>query len=323
MHPILNYMLATAGNRSRGGFTNTNIPETTTPGAPISFGDLFFSTHGRHPGPMENVQFTLPAGNYRGVAVATSGTTGVNPHWLLGSWPGQKPRSMKLVINGNQYCVGGTGLRGTALRTDIEYNADGGSLMSMEGTETFINSTTPLIIEGNGNLYSGGGGAGGLIYGGTTFTGGPGAGFPQKSWVGSNYTFTIQVITPNGGAASTVGTGGTTGVGGGFGRYGTIGSAGTSPPPATVLGTFPGQPGVIWMYGNNSDARFQNETTVKSIFNWDNFNGAINNVPASTWKNNWNAFLSAAAIGWKNASTSYRLYIFNLPATVNLGSGNA
>lgn len=152
---------------------------------PIRFGDLFRTSQGREPEPGEYVRFNFtqrPSANglvpYRGAigwhsktSVQHNGATyAVVPrpkaNFLLGEgWvTGQTPGQIELNIAATCSIWTASGI---PWKPENEYDLQRtdcmpGAVFSFEGTEAFVNPTTPLIFNHHGNIWlAGGTGAGG------------------------------------------------------------------------------------------------------------------------------------------------------------------
>ena len=311
------------------GETETIIPSVGTLGKnPIEFGTLFYNTHGRYPIAGEKVAFRLPPGNYPGIPFTNKPFLGKTPTWELGTGWGTFPTQMKLIIEGNQYSSGGCGLRAepnVTWRSHTKYFCDGGNVMDFTGTESFINASTPLLLEGSGNLYSGGGG-GESVHAVTptvqnTTEGRSGAGFPyitvpaaltaQTITFGDNtLTYSIKAVGDTGSPISAGAGYGTItpGAGGGFGKMGSSGTTSGAYGPGVDIGTGGerGEAGVVFYYANNSDTRFSSAASIFAAINFDNYTGSINNIPASSWRNNLTVMRNASMFGYIDHLSAFK-----------------
>ncbi len=331
MDPTRMMLLSAAGNFSNKRSTEITISPAPQVGYPTGFGQMFYNQKGRYPRANEEVIFKLPSGNWPGNV--SNQSNGIPAVWALGAgWNGNYPKSMRLQLEGSQYGCGGCGMRVhyntvggvyvSQLRYQINYSSDGGSIIDLQGTESFINASTPLVIEGNGGLYAGGGGGGAAYLNGTLAPGGGGAGYPVKYFYDGNYDFFINNLTPISGNSQAIGSSGFhSGIGGNAGRFGRPGYTTNQPPSSNwLLGIDPGHPGVIFEY-LNGDSRFATQSSILSIFDFSNYNGVINNFPASTWKASYNNMVVAAMFGYKNSADYWGKYHMGATLKGIVGNG--
>ncbi len=343
------------GQRLMGGnrniWTETIIPaiayyglDGTSP--PLYFADLFYSTHGRWPGSNESVIFRLPA------SVISRGATHIPGYdyrpsklnwWLGGSidggaagrW-GSPPKQMKIIIDGTIYAAGGAGGFYNYSRTAALFGQDGGSIMSLSSTEAFINASTPLLIEGAGEIFPGGGGGSSCWYDMTSQVyrskcyGASGVGLPRSSYGGasipekprqyndSSLTGVLHRQVYNIAWQNTdtgqYAYGGQSGGSGGKGHLST--SSATSGPGAWHLEINSGAGGLVFDLGDNGGTRFPNQASIQAAINLDKFTGKICSMPASQWKASFAIQQNNNFYGWRGLN-EYWTYIF-----ANVGLSN-
>lgn len=347
--------------------TDIEVPQLTFANAslrsagvePIRFGDLFRSRMGREPEPGEYVRFNFSSFSYRGAFGWSSRSSvfhrGVQyavvakprASFLLGAgWlPGQTPAQIEINIPSSCQIWTASGIpsRPTSYSDFNTMDAVVTSVFSLQGTEAFINQTTPLIFNHKGNIWlAGGTGAGGGSYssyvgtsGGAAFfiseTGGCGKGWPHcphpsQSLKNDASSIDIYQDTVLGGT-SLVGPGidggyitfqsysgfnssnvGTItwylGDGGSYGQVGR-GSFGTfSAQGSLPTGSFSGTlPAALFDLGDNAASRF---------INWNNFSPCIDVVGATGRVNNFlkSSWWTAPAWNSGNPTWSWKHGIF-------------
>lgn len=223
---------------------NTNYPAT-------DLFQAFRNQWGREVPDEAELTFTFQAGNYMGVIAPVDSSHIPDPGFesvagrIAGPIPatfyfGTIPNNVvpkKIIFNiiGNCYGTGGCPNHAGVSRS-LDYRIDGGAVFSLANTQSFINLSKPLIIKGNGNLFSGGGaGQGARTSSGTTRAscyGGSGAGYPSYNIIQQPVNTILNAGSAGHSNARTSGSNYLWirgGAGGLFGREGGRSSTGTAP----------------------------------------------------------------------------------------------
>lgn len=288
---------------------------------PVSMGQLVFDTLGRYPRPTETITFKFQAINYRGTLMGWDSP--VDSHkasFLLGDgWNGNYPKAVVLDIPAGCNLYGGPGRRpyhvaGTSSYAPLnDTRSRPAAIFSLEGTDAFINTETPLRLTGSGNIYQSGGSGVSTVslkeYISDLQTmidpiiGGLGMSYPR----GISGTLTLpngQVekwsvvdnvpTEPMNGSynsagwvqygyeryviSSYSGCGGRWGFSGTLGYYQTEGNYGDG-----MFGTPIYEPGLLFELGDLNGVRFPNINTINNTIDLSEFTGKVNGFTKAEW----------------------------------------